>query len=262
MVLLALAACSSDDIVRSDIGQQGRRMSLGIQVSQAQDDSETRATQAPAIKSYRMKTDGKPVFAQMSSEAYIGKHASVTRGNADNESRGVSITSDTFYDRFGLFYYQYGRDESWQNIAASGTVSPTVSNFAVEKSAGWLIDKYWPGADHKLTFMAYAPYDNDYKSGSTKYIQLSSSIKGYPTLTYTVPAKVEDQQDLLVSAESNTQDMEGDYNKVIGMKFYHVLSAINFKIGSTMAPGRISKIEVKGICNKGNNDFGTREWTG
>lgn len=256
-IILALASCASDDIAMGG-EQKGGRMSMGINVMQITEGTKSRAS-APAIKSYQMKNaDGKPVYAQFSSEAYIDKHASAD--TVTSESRGVSITSDTFYERFGLFYYEYGKNESWTNIAAANTV-PTVSNMSVEKSAGWLTDKYWPGADHKLTFMAYAPYDEDYKNGSTKYIQLTSDVKGYPTLTYTVPAKVEDQQDLLVSAEPNTQDMEGDYNKVIGMKFYHTLSAINFKIGSTMAPGRIAKIEIKGIYNKGVYDFGTKEWT-
>lgn len=257
-IILALTSCASDDIAMSG-EQKGGRMSLGLNVMQVTEGSKSRAA-APAIKSYQMKNaDGKPVYAQFSSEAYIDKHAAVD--TVSKESRGVSITSDTFYDRFGLFYYEYGKNESWANISAANT-APTVSNMAVEKSAGWLTDKYWPGADHKLTFMAYAPYDNDYKNASgTKYIQLASNIAGYPTLTYTVPDKVEDQQDLLVSAEPNTQDVEGDYNKVIGMKFYHTLSAINFKIGSTMAPGRIAKIEIKGIYNKGVYDFGTRNWT-
>ena len=262
MGIVALVSCASDDLV-ADGGKSGNRMSLGINVLQVQDASNTRAVPAPPIKNYQMKTDGKPVYVQMSSEAYIDRNATSFRsGSEEKESRGTSITADTFYDRFGLFYYQYPKSNTWAGIVSTGTESPTVSNYAVEKSAGWLTDKYWPGADHKLTFLAYAPYDEDYKNASgTKYIQFASSIKGYPSLTYTVPDKVEDQRDLLVSAEPGTQDMEGDYNKVIGMKFYHALSAINFKIGSTMAPGRIAKIEIKGIYNKGDYDFGTRGWT-
>lgn len=258
MGVLALASCASDDLA-VDGGQKGSQMSLGIDVMQVTEGAKTRAA-APAIRNYQMKTtDGKPVYVQCSSEAFINKH-NATSGKGE-ASRGVSITSDTFYDRFGLFYYQYDKGKSWASIVAEKAESPTVSNMAVEKSAGWLTDKYWPGADHKLTFMAYAPFDNDYKNGSSKYIQLATSVKGYPTLTYTVPAKVEDQKDLLVSAETATQDMVGDYNKVIGMKFYHTLSAINFKIGSTMAPGRISKIEIKGVYNKGAYDFGSKEWS-
>lgn len=262
--IIALASCASEDVAAS-CEQKDGRLSLNVNVMQITEGTKTR-TAAPAIKNYQMETTGsKPVYAQFSSEAFIDKHCYEDKHGRTApsfaESRGVSVASDTFFERFGLFCYQYGKEESWANIVAANTQSPTINNMAVEKSAGWLTDKYWPGADHKLTFMAYAPYDNDYKNGSTKYIQLASNIKGYPTLTYTVPAKVEDQQDLVVSAEDATQDMDGDYNKVVGMKFYHTLSAINFKIGSTMAPGRIAKIAVKGIRNKGVYNFGSRTWT-
>ena len=263
MAVLALASCASDDMAVTNDGQRGSRMSLGIDVAQIQGGDATRAkAQAPAIKSCQMKTSGKPVYVQCSSEAYIGKHADchAETGVDEKQTRGVSVTSDTFYDQFGLFYYDYAKTENWADIASSRT--PTGYNLAVKKSDGWHTDKYWPGIDHRLTFIGYAPYDADYKNASgTKYIQLASNIKGYPSLTYTVPDKVEDQQDLLVSVETATQDMDGDYNKVIGMKFHHVLSAINFKIGSTMAPGRIAKIEVRGVRNKGVYNFKTQTWS-
>lgn len=263
MGMLLLSSCASDDMM-PDFEQKGSPMMLGVDVMQAGQAKDSRAC-APAIRNFQMKTNmSKPVYVQMSSEASIDKHdiQNSTEDKDYRDSRGVSVTSDSFYDQFGVFYYQYGKNDSWNNIVAGGTVSPTGNNIAVQKSAGWHTDKYWPGAEYKLSFFAYAPYDADYKNASgTKYIQLASNIKGYPSLDYTVPDKVEEQQDLLVSAELSTQDMEGDYNKVIGMKFYHTLSAINFKIGSTMAPGRISKIEIKGVYNKGSYDFGTKEWT-
>lgn len=264
MAVLALASCASDDLAVTDGGQKGDRMSLGIDVTQIQGGDATRAqVHAPAIKTYQMKTSGKPMYMQYSSEAYIDKHAD-SHANVSQVpgagTRGVSVTSDTFYDQFGLFYYDYAKTDTWANV--SSTASPTANNITVEKSNGWHTDRYWPGKDHKLTFMAYAPYYADYKNAyGVSYIQFPTSVTGYPSLTYTVPDKVEDQQDLLVSAETATQDMAGDYNKVIGMKFYHTLSAINFKIGSTMAPGRIAKIEVRGIYNQGTFDFGTKQWS-
>lgn len=162
-----------------------------------------------------------------------------------------------FFDRFGLFYYQYDKSETWADIVAAGTKTPTATNMAIEKKNGWLTDKYWPGADYKLAFFAYAPYSSDYTSVGIPSV---SSFNGYPRLTYTVPSNVANQKDLVVSAEEATQDVVGDYNKVIAMRFYHVLSAINFKIGSTMAPCRIDKIEIKGVYGKGNYDFGTKKW--
>ena len=265
IVALAIASCANDDLVGNGDAQNGQPMTLGVDVVQV--NSGTRAQSlAPAIKNYQMKTTtDKPIYVQMSSEAYVGKHdadnlSENNNGAMADATRGVSVTSDTFYDKFGLFYYEYDKGDTWASIVATGTQKPVQAT--VEKSAGWHTNKYWPGIDHKLTFMAYAPLAADYKNASgTSYIQFPTNITGYPTLTYTVPDKVEDQQDLLVSAEPGTQDMEGDYNKVIGMKFYHTLSAINFKIGSTMAPGLISKIEIKGIHNKGSYDFGTKVWT-
>ncbi len=263
--LLVLSACASDDLALEN-RQNGDRMSLGINVAQASEWAGTRA-KAPAIKDCQVQTSGgKPIYAQFASEARISKHSNIHKTNrggslGQKTTRGVSVTSDTFYDQFGVYYYDYDQADSWAAISASGAATPTVSNMAIKKIEGWLTNEYWPGKGHKLTFMGYAPYDEDYKDGSgNKYIQFSANASGFPSLNYTVPDNVEDQQDLLVSAEPATQDMDGDYNKVIGMKFYHVLTAINFKIGSVMAPGTISKIEITGIQNQGSYDFGTRMW--
>lgn len=257
--IFALCSCASDDLAVDGGQQQGTRMSLGIDVAQITGSTKTRVA-APAIKSYQMKSEGKskPVYAQFSSEAFINRHNTRAAQNADKqETRGVSITAAAFYDRFGLFYYQYGKDETWKDIVSDGTPTPTANNMAVEKSKGWLTDKYWPGADYKLTFFAYAPYSSDYTSVS---IPTVSNFKGYPRLSYRVPGGVGNQKDLVVSAEEATQDIVGDYNKVVAMRFYHVLSAINFKIGSTMAPCRIDKIEIKNVYGFGVYDFGTKQW--
>lgn len=63
MAVLALASCASDDLAVTDGGQKGDRMSLGIDVTQIQGGDATRAqVHAPAIKTYQMKTSGKPMY--------------------------------------------------------------------------------------------------------------------------------------------------------------------------------------------------------
>ncbi|MBR2628394.1 MAG: fimbrillin family protein [Alistipes sp.] len=95
-------------------------------------------------------------------------------------------------------------------------------------------------------FYVYAPYN---LSGAI----LSDKVAaGAPTLTYTVPSNVTEQQDLIVASWSGASN----YKKSIPLMFDHALTGVKFNVGFDCT---VKKLEIKNIPNKGTYTFGG-EW--
>lgn len=107
MGIVALASCASDDLV-ADGAQKGGRMSLGINVQQITEGTKMRVS-APAIKTYQMKNStGKPVYAQFSSEAYIGKHDAPIFYTQPSKGGGLLFVPCLGYNSSTIRYTQGG----------------------------------------------------------------------------------------------------------------------------------------------------------
>lgn len=256
ITLSALAAvvtsCTNDEVIAS-AERHGGKVGFGFSVEQMEGDGAVN-TRAAAIVSQVMEGSGdSPVYLTTATTGYINSRIS----GSSAATKGVSVTTNTFYDNFGLFIYEYNASSDWASAASTATLAK--DNEKMLKSNGWITDKYWPGNQKKLTFFAYAPHSTEYTSVSV------SNTTGGPTLSYTVPDDVSKQKDLLVTKHSQdhpTQDIEGDKNQVVNMAFYHALTAVQFKIGGTMAPCTIKTITVSGVNSKGTYNFGTNAWTG
>ncbi len=137
-------------------------------------------------------------------DTYVGRDAA-TRAS-------VIVKTDLEDDGFGVFgYYTTG---DW-------TTSATPNFMYNQKVSGedWGYEplKYWP-ATGKISFFAYAPYDED--------AELSANTEaGTPTLTYTVPDAVGEQIDLLVAGAQ--KDKTGN---TVEFSFKHALSRIGFGV--------------------------------
>lgn len=94
-----------------------------------------------------------------------------------------------------------------------------------ESSTGnWIYTpvKYWPNNDNdKLSFFAFAPTD------LTGVIFSASNVAG-PKVTYTVPLKEEEGQDLLLGAVINKKKSDG----TVRFEMNHALSQIKFVVKS------------------------------
>ncbi|BBL00387.1 fibrobacter succinogene major domain protein [Alistipes onderdonkii subsp. vulgaris] len=173
-------------------------------------------------------------------------------GGSEPQTRAAPVTSMDTYGSFGVLTSIY--KGSWNE----GACLPNyMYNVEVTKASGWTTTYRWPGAEYKIRFFAYAPY-NGKEQG--KGISLSTKeTPGTPTIAYTVPGAVAEQNDLLV-AVSGEIEMAGNNNGAASMNFKHVLTAVRFTTGKNMLPGRITKITLKGVYSSGTHAMGSDSW--
>ena len=123
----------------------------------------------------------------------------------------------------------------------------------VTEASSWTTSYYWPGAGRNIRFFAYAPY------GGQGIVLSDKTSAGTPSITYTVPTAVADQQDLLVAA---TSGMAGNTAAAAPLSFAHALTAVRFTTGDDMMSGRITKITLKGVYGSGSHTMGSDSWNG
>lgn len=168
----------------------------------------------------------------------------------DAESRGhVSSISKLASDGFGVFAYytaQSAFDEKTDatpnfmyNQQVKSTTSGATETNLEEGKKGWSGEwtytpvKYWPNnVDDKVSFFAYAPYDNKFSEGN--FTLPTSEDKGAPSLTFKVKSTdVEDHQDLLyaepVKDKSKNSSNPVNVTDKITFDFKHALARIGFK---------------------------------
>ena len=163
--------------------------------------------------------------------------------------RAAPVTAETI-GHLGSYAYSYSAD---QLFADASVRSIYMNNLEVAQSASlWNTGYFWPGAQFKLSFFCYAPYNAD---GVTP----AATTSGEPTLQYAVPAQVDRQQDLLAAA---VYDKPGDYRQTIDLSFKHILSAVQFQVGSAgILPGSVSSISLKQVMSCATYTLGQDTWS-
>ncbi|MCH4241418.1 MAG: fimbrillin family protein [Prevotella sp.] len=155
------------------------------------------------------------------------------------ESRATPITDPTL-----------GTDKSFNLIAdqkeVTGSYSTLIDNETVTCSNSlWKTTKdyYWSGTDSK-TVNFYACYPASIPNGTITHTAGSA-----PTLTYTVPDDAANQTDILTAF---SPDVSGSTGTAIPLTFKHILSAVQFSVGTSGMPsGTISKVTLNNIQYKG-----------
>ena len=85
--------------------------------------------------------------------------------------------------------------------------------------------KYWPAnAGEKLSFFAYAPI-------TVSGIELSALGTAGPKITYTLPAKESDKQDLLVGSRLNKKQADA----AVAFSMQHALTQVKFNVKTTLS---------------------------
>jgi hypothetical protein len=182
-------------------------------------------------------------------------HATVTDGIESDRSdaevpqtRATPVEEDTFYESFGVLASAY--TGSWSETSC---LPDYMYNVEVTKASGWTTNYFWPTGGRKVRFFAYAPY------GGSGIVLSAKTKAGMPTITYTVPAAVASQNDLLVAAPDET---EGNVSAAVELPFKHVLTAVKFSCGDDMGIGTVKSIKLKGVYSEGTFNFGTSAWSG
>ena len=111
-------------------------------------------------------------------------------------------------------------------------------------------DRTWPDGK-KLSFYAWHPYESDCLSVTDE------NTVGAPTLTYSVPEKVEDQLDVMTAIKLNQSDGVGGTR----LQFKHALSAVRFQSGSRLSQCTLHYVKLKGVKYKGTLKLGSTDWT-
>lgn len=161
-------------------------------------------------------------------------------------TRAAAVTTASMYPSFGVLTYVYPSTGTWTE-----SLKPTfMYNVEVTQASGYTTQFYWPGADKKVRFFAYSPYNH---TGT----ELSSqTTAGTPKLTYTVPGTVSAQKDLLVASSG---ELPGNKKQREPLTFKHALTAVKLKTAG-MLPGRITKVELRGVYGKAVYPIGNTAW--
>lgn len=181
----------------------------------------------------------------------------------DTQTKGESVDNATIAN-LGVFAYYTGLKQ-WNEVSAF--ITPNyIYNQKVERhktDAQWSAwdyspVMYWPKPEEKLSFFAYSPFATD-KNG---IIVSAGSVAGAPTLGYSVPVTIQDQQDLLFSHPLLDKSKIEYINGTIPLDFEHALTQITYQAklidGQSLDVGsevRINSIILENLLYKGNLHF-------
>lgn len=185
-------------------------------------------------------------FSSDDSESTAAKAA--TRGTAETKttlssSIGMSCYIGAWNDDASLpdFFYN-------EEIVDPGTGTWTTTN-----------SYFKPDTGTKRRYFAYYPYLNTDVDELHNMTISESNHPGYPTIDYTVPDAVADQQDLMVG---NTDESAfGETLDVVSLKLSHLLTAIRFAVGTSIPTCKVTKITIKGVYYSGSYTYPNTTWS-
>ncbi len=185
--------------------------------------------------------DGKPLYLHAVTTDGIGEDATAQNGGA--RTKASPVDNATMYEEMSVTAFVYPASGSWPSAFTGGSATSYMRTVRVKKSEAWSTGYLWPGAARRISFFAVAPYDSP---GLTRLTDGSGST--LPYLSYTVPAGVADQKDLLVAAST---DKPGNSNAAEALTMKHALTAVRFVTGDDMLAGTVSKITLKDVYGTG-----------
>lgn len=107
-----------------------------------------------------------------------------------------------------------------------------------------------PATGTKRRFFAYYPFVSPTEDVLHNLTISAADAAGSPTIDYTIPAKLEDQQDFMVGWTN--EDAFGAAFDVIHMKMYHMMTAVRFTIDESVPAGYIRKITISDVADGGH----------
>lgn len=182
--------------------------------------------------------------------AFSAKGEAATRAAITTELRkigvfGYSHTGD-FDDDPGARVPDFFLNQAVADLPGNGTWTYTG------------VRKYWPRDGRYLSFFAYAPFI-DVENTFALY-PATVTDKGAPTITYTVPAKILDQTDLIYGNNTDLTYFLSDNGKV-ELPMYHALTRVDFVVKLAAAEkGRpfivqFNELTVRNVAGRGTLDL-------
>ena len=164
-------------------------------------------------------------------------------------TKAAPVTTATMHADATVFASVYPSADTWNN-----TVPPNYFfDLQVKASESWATAYFWPGTNKRVAFFAYAPH---HCAGVT--LTTSATAPGAPVFSYTVPAAVAAQTDLLTAW---SVDVAGVLHAPAPLQFKHALTAVRFETGPGLLPGTVAKITLKGVYGTASHAIGGG-WSG
>lgn len=230
------------------------------------------AEQADSVCWSLMEVEGDEEFSKPLYVTMVSEPRKAVKGDEyvseDAETRGAPVTTDTFASvygecGFGLFAYVYAPDAWDENSAKSEYIHNQPVTYMSPYWAFSGTQYYWPGANYKMRFYAYAPYAEGYYDDIIN-VQ-STAYVGVPKIDITVSEtntpkdgeKRTSHPDLLIAKSG---EVLGNQNGKQELTFWPAFSAITFKVGAMFVKGTIKKIEFKNVLRSGTLNLESQTW--
>lgn len=107
-----------------------------------------------------------------------------------------------------------------------------------------------PATGTRRRFFAYYPFVSPTEDVLHNLTISAADAAGSPTIDYTIPANVADQQDFMVGWTD--EDAFGAAFDVVHMKMYHMMTAVRFTIDESVPAGYIRKISIDNVADGGH----------
>lgn len=185
------------------------------------------------------------------------------------QTKGTEMTSTSMQTGgFGILAFKT-TTAGWGSEGSSATPG-FMYNEQATHSGSWKYTntKFWPTNTDKLTFFAYAPYEN--QSGTPKIALSKQTDPGAPIITFTTANAAADLVDLVVAeAKDQTYTTNAGVNGQVKFAFSHILTKIDIKAKVDVASlGNDTKVYVKELKLNGNDKLyttakykmGNKEW--
>lgn len=233
---------------------------IRFSVSEGSEWHSTRAAGGPAEKAVPRDSvqplhggDGNtPLYLHTLYTDSIASPFSDSRPDTAGLTRATPVKTETLYESIGVLAAAFNKP--WSETSYRPDYMYDVK---VTKASNWTTSYHWPTLTGGLNFFAYAPYHGE-------GIVLSDKTKaGSPTITYTVPADVADQKDLLFAISTYTTPTGTLKNAKMAapLTFNHALTAVRFVCGDDMQGGTVKSVSLKNVCSKGTLNYGIHSWS-
>ena len=228
-IALVASSCVKDVVVDSNFhGTSSEKICFGAELAVTEDEITRGGAESNRLGNHILKS------GDMEFPVGVYQQNGINSG-AEAETRGSVVNSKDGITQFNV----------WATFHKSETESMSYfDNVAYENTSGLFnpVDAsdeyYWPGAGN-LSFVAVA---NTPESGFTA----NASNSGVESFTYTVNSDPTKQPDVMLAQTT----VPGSTNSSVPLKFDHIMSAVNVKIGSVVK-GEIRSITFKNVYTTG-----------
>ena len=230
-VALVASSCVKDVVVDSNFhSTSSEKICFGAELVVTEDEITRGGAESNRLGNHILKS------GDMEFPVGVYQQNGINSG-AEAETRGSVVNSKDGIDNFNVWATFHKSDSEsmsyFENIAyesTEGVFNPV--NLADEY--------YWPGSGN-MTFVAVANKPDGFTA------KMNSAGTAVESFTYTVPADPTAQPDVMLAQIT----VPGSTNSSVPLKFDHIMSAVNVKIGSVVK-GEIRSITFKNVYNKGN----------